>query len=149
MLPIFSLFGGRFCRWQAYFPFKDLLQRMPGGRQQANAAGVAHNHRTDFEQPNLDRAAVGARQVGVGKRQRFQMLHPPIGQTRQQDQARRLIKNAGNWHGCQLGSADLVVMHPANEWGNGLLYAAHYSNMPEPRNGFLHLSSQSYQKNYT
>jgi len=45
-----------------------------------------------------------------------------------------------------LGPAELILARPSHEWGNGLLYAARSSNMPEPHNGFLQLSPQSYQQ---
>jgi len=45
-----------------------------------------------------------------------------------------------------LGSAELVLARPSDEWGGRLLYAARSPDMPEPHNGFLQLTPQTYQQ---
>jgi len=46
-----------------------------------------------------------------------------------------------------LGSAELILARPSNEWNHGLLYTTRSPNMSEPHHsGFLQLSPQSYQK---
>jgi len=45
-----------------------------------------------------------------------------------------------------LGPADLILVRPSNEWGGGILYATHNLDMPQPDNGFLQLSPQTYQQ---
>jgi len=45
-----------------------------------------------------------------------------------------------------LGPAELVLVRPSNEWGGSILYATRNANMPQPDNGFLQLTPQTYQQ---
>jgi len=45
-----------------------------------------------------------------------------------------------------LGGAELVLALSSDEWGGHLIYAVRNDDMPDPHNGFLQLSSQTYQQ---
>ena len=58
--------------------------REGAGEEEANAAGISHNHGADLEQTQADRADLGTGQLGTGQTDGAQSLHQHIGQGRQE-----------------------------------------------------------------